>query len=134
MSLLEVARQIAAGGAPVRVDVFAGLWHDFPMYAEGCGAKLGPLWQGELVLRRVAHFLAAVSEHSQRKCMVARKDRRRPLLSWYYSAPGGEAPWSMDEDDWLPDCALCAPTRIELGGSGCARVLGAVLVAAAVFN
>ena len=35
----------------VHVDVHVGMWHDFPMYSEGCGSK-APLWQATLALNR----------------------------------------------------------------------------------
>ena len=36
----------------VHVDVHVGMWHDFPMYSEGCGSGEG-LWQAALALNRV---------------------------------------------------------------------------------
>ena len=50
---LEVARKVAQDGAPARVDVFAGLWHDFPMYAYCAGAG-PPLWQAEVTVSVIA--------------------------------------------------------------------------------
>ena len=35
----------------VHVDVHVGMWHDFPMYSEGCGSGEG-LWQAALALNR----------------------------------------------------------------------------------
>mmetsp|Transcript_6989 Transcript_6989/g.19810 ORF Transcript_6989/g.19810 Transcript_6989/m.19810 type:complete len:492 (-) Transcript_6989:94-1569(-) len=45
-------------GAPVVVDIFDGMWHDFPMYSEGCGGKT-ELWQGVVALHRTAEFIAS---------------------------------------------------------------------------
>lgn len=59
-----VAHRAAAAGVRVFLDIFPGMWHDFPMYSEGCG-RGQPLWQGKLVLNRTAqfvHLLAATFE------------------------------------------------------------------------
>eukprot|EP00439_Symbiodinium_sp_Y106_P052094 s2052_g6.t5 len=33
-----LAQKAAASGATIVVDIYHGMWHDFPMYSEGCGS------------------------------------------------------------------------------------------------
>ncbi|CAJ1401638.1 unnamed protein product [Effrenium voratum] len=60
-----VAQKAAFFGASVHVDVHVGMWHDFPMYSEGCGAGK-ELWQASLALNRTANFIRGVSARSIR--------------------------------------------------------------------
>ncbi|CAE7328475.1 est [Symbiodinium pilosum] len=39
-----LAQKAAFYGTSVHLDVHVGMWHDFPMYSEGCGSG-SPLWQ-----------------------------------------------------------------------------------------
>ena len=76
-----VAQKAAFYGASVHVDVHVGMWHDFPMYSEGCGSK-APLWQATLALNRTAAFIRAVA---QRKVTASRMGLVWPPSS---SVPG----------------------------------------------
>ncbi|CAJ1402561.1 unnamed protein product [Effrenium voratum] len=58
-----LAQKAAAFGVPVVLDIFQGMWHDFPMYSEGCGASL-PLWQGQRAWNNTAEFIRSVAEAS----------------------------------------------------------------------
>ncbi|CAE8705624.1 unnamed protein product, partial [Polarella glacialis] len=53
---LIVAQKAAFYGAKVHVDVGVGLWHDFPMYSEGCGSGK-EIWQAKRTLNRTAQFI-----------------------------------------------------------------------------
>lgn len=55
-----VAQKAAFYGASVHVDVDVGMWHDFPMYSEGCGSGYA-LWQAALALNRTATFIQKVA-------------------------------------------------------------------------
>jgi len=94
---LEIGRKAAAAGVPSRVDVFAGLWHDFPMYAEGCG-DAAILWQAEAAVNRAAQLIRA-------KPLACPTKPKRPVVNVYYSTPGEDEPWSQDTGEpWLQDC------------------------------
>lgn len=59
-----VAQKAAFYGASVHVDVHVGMWHDFPMYSEGCGSGEG-LWQAALALNRTAAFIREVARRKR---------------------------------------------------------------------
>ncbi|CAE8589465.1 unnamed protein product [Polarella glacialis] len=53
------AQKAAVHGTAVRVDVFHGMWHVFPMYSEGCGCG-HELWQGARAWNLTANFVRSV--------------------------------------------------------------------------
>jgi acetyl esterase/lipase len=53
------AEALDAAGVPVRLDVYPRMWHDWPMYSEGCGSgetqgEARPLQEAAAALRNVA--------------------------------------------------------------------------------
>eukprot|EP00403_Amphidinium_massartii_P044694 CAMPEP_0178461724 /NCGR_PEP_ID=MMETSP0689_2-20121128/49460_1 /TAXON_ID=160604 /ORGANISM="Amphidinium massartii, Strain CS-259" /LENGTH=284 /DNA_ID=CAMNT_0020088575 /DNA_START=279 /DNA_END=1135 /DNA_ORIENTATION=+ len=53
-----VAERAAAAGVPVELEIYEGMWHDFPMYSEGCGNPWKrQLWQGVDAIARAAAFM-----------------------------------------------------------------------------
>eukprot|EP00927_Polykrikos_kofoidii_P020290 TRINITY_DN19590_c0_g1_i1.p1 TRINITY_DN19590_c0_g1~~TRINITY_DN19590_c0_g1_i1.p1 ORF type:complete len:508 (-),score=54.86 TRINITY_DN19590_c0_g1_i1:40-1563(-) len=62
---MMLAEKLAFFGSEVHVDVGMGMWHDYPMYSEGCG---GPsvLWQAERAINRTASFIQTVAVAHQR--------------------------------------------------------------------
>jgi len=61
---IVVAEKAANSGIHVHLDVHPGMWHVFPMYAEGCGSG-HPLWNGLRVLNYTALFVRHLSETSR---------------------------------------------------------------------
>ncbi|CAE7524594.1 est [Symbiodinium sp. CCMP2456] len=59
-----LAQKAAFYGTSVHVDVHVGMWHDFPMYSEGCGSGV-PLWQAARALNRTAAFIKYVAAAKQ---------------------------------------------------------------------
>jgi len=59
-----LAQKAAFYGTSVHVDVHVGMWHDFPMYSEGCGSGV-PLWQAARALNRTAAFIKYVAAVKQ---------------------------------------------------------------------
>mmetsp|Transcript_68122 Transcript_68122/g.142306 ORF Transcript_68122/g.142306 Transcript_68122/m.142306 type:complete len:550 (+) Transcript_68122:135-1784(+) len=57
---LIFAQKAALYGADVQLEVHVGMWHDFPMYSEGCG-KGDSLWQAVRVLNKTGQFIKRVS-------------------------------------------------------------------------
>merc|ERR1719382_1294124 len=55
------ATKASRHGVETHLEMFPGMWHDFPMYSEGCGTG-HPLWQAQLALNRTAEFVRAVSQ------------------------------------------------------------------------
>lgn len=55
-----LAEKAAAKGVQVVVDIFHGMWHDFPMYSDGCGSEQ-PLWSGQRAWNNTVEFLKAAS-------------------------------------------------------------------------
>ena len=54
-----LAEKAAANGATVVVDIFHGMWHDFPMYSDGCGSGK-PLWSGQRAWNNTVEFILRV--------------------------------------------------------------------------
>mmetsp|Transcript_41525 Transcript_41525/g.109530 ORF Transcript_41525/g.109530 Transcript_41525/m.109530 type:complete len:551 (-) Transcript_41525:36-1688(-) len=54
------AQKAALYGVDVKVDVMVGMWHDFPMYSEGCGGGT-ELWQGVRALNQTGQFIKRIS-------------------------------------------------------------------------
>lgn len=61
---LIFAQKAALYGASVKLDVHVGMWHDFPMYSEGCGSG-EELWQAVRALNRTAQFIRRVGEEKR---------------------------------------------------------------------
>jgi len=57
---VAVAQRAAAFGVQVHLDIYPGMWHDFPMYSEGCGSGF-KLWQAHAVLRTTGLFVKHIS-------------------------------------------------------------------------
>eukprot|EP00930_Biecheleria_cincta_P077203 TRINITY_DN64480_c0_g1_i1.p1 TRINITY_DN64480_c0_g1~~TRINITY_DN64480_c0_g1_i1.p1 ORF type:complete len:541 (-),score=83.34 TRINITY_DN64480_c0_g1_i1:537-2159(-) len=53
------AQKAALFGVEVQVDVMMGMWHDFPMYSEGCGGD-EELWQAVRALNQTGRFIRRV--------------------------------------------------------------------------
>eukprot|EP00928_Gymnodinium_smaydae_P047309 TRINITY_DN31566_c0_g1_i1.p1 TRINITY_DN31566_c0_g1~~TRINITY_DN31566_c0_g1_i1.p1 ORF type:complete len:590 (+),score=104.13 TRINITY_DN31566_c0_g1_i1:61-1770(+) len=56
-----VAQKAAAYGAEVNLDIYEGMWHVFPMYAEGCGGDV-ELWPARRALNRTAKHILSVTQ------------------------------------------------------------------------
>lgn len=61
-----LAQRAASVGVSVTIDLFAGMWHTFAFWSEGCGSNK-PLWQGKAALRHMGEFVVQVSE-AWRRC------------------------------------------------------------------
>ena len=59
---IMLAQRAAAFGVPIVVDVYHGMWHDFPMYSEGCGSAAGELWLGKKAWENTAEFIRSDRE------------------------------------------------------------------------
>jgi len=57
---LIFAQKAALYGADIQLDVHVGMWHDFPMYSEGCGHG-AELWQAIRVLNKTGMFIKKVA-------------------------------------------------------------------------
>lgn len=55
------ATNAARSGIETHLEMFPGMWHDFPMYSEGCGSG-SPLWQAELALNHTFDFVREISQ------------------------------------------------------------------------
>eukprot|EP00929_Paragymnodinium_shiwhaense_P041777 TRINITY_DN21698_c0_g1_i2.p1 TRINITY_DN21698_c0_g1~~TRINITY_DN21698_c0_g1_i2.p1 ORF type:complete len:341 (+),score=62.24 TRINITY_DN21698_c0_g1_i2:644-1666(+) len=51
-----VAQKASMYGNDVHLDVYTGMWHVFPMYAEGCGSGKA-LWQAEQAQKKTVAFI-----------------------------------------------------------------------------
>ena len=55
------ATNLAAAGGSAEVHMYDGMWHDFPMYYDGCGDGLnGSLLFAHIALNRTVAFLRSV--------------------------------------------------------------------------
>lgn len=74
--------QLAQGlGAPVQVEVFADMWHDFEQESEGCHSAM-PLAEGKEALRLAGSFLSSNSTVH----VVSRGQTSSPgAIRWHYS-------------------------------------------------
>jgi len=111
-----LAQRAARQGVSVVQDIFDGMWHGFPRYADGCSASSGGgsgLWQGRAVFARAGAFvrqLARIAElqpellqgGSHRKGPLAGADSnaatghgagKTPRTSIHYPYPAGRKPW-----------------------------------------
>ena len=85
-------RQLAqAAGAPVQVEVYEGMWHDWIQYTEGCRSRT-VLKEGVAAIERVGRFFAL--RESSRVVV-----RQRP------EAP----PDPMNDNEWRS--GIAAPVR-----------------------
>jgi len=96
-----VAQKAAHHGVEVQLDVYPGMWHDFPMYTEGCGSGI-PLWQGMHALRRVARFVRSISKTGMPSCTTfPGRGGATPFTVFHYNNP-------TKDDDWFADDQACA--------------------------
>merc|ERR1712216_888226 len=53
---LQFVSRAHAAGAPVQLEIYDGMWHDFIQYTEGC-ESFGPLREGAQAITKAAKFL-----------------------------------------------------------------------------
>jgi acetyl esterase/lipase len=74
--------QLAQGlGAPVQVEVFADMWHDFEQESEGCHSA-SPLAEGQEALRVAGEFL---SGNSSVRVVSVGETTQPGAIRWHYS-------------------------------------------------
>ena len=80
-----LAQKAAAYGASIVVDVYDNMWHDFPMYSEGCGSG-SKLWLGNKAWENTAEFIQLAQG--------AQGSNGWPLLRYVYDeSPKGRDAW-----------------------------------------
>eukprot|EP00931_Biecheleriopsis_adriatica_P053534 TRINITY_DN31352_c0_g1_i2.p1 TRINITY_DN31352_c0_g1~~TRINITY_DN31352_c0_g1_i2.p1 ORF type:complete len:514 (-),score=91.15 TRINITY_DN31352_c0_g1_i2:22-1563(-) len=83
------ASKLSQQGVRVDLDVYPGMWHVFPMYAEGCGSGRR-LWQASLALNRTAEFVrAAAMASSGRGSLHTCSPAAALQVALHYSDPAG---------------------------------------------
>lgn len=72
--------------AEVTLDIFQGMWHDFPMYSEGCGSSQ-PLWQGIKAWNSTAEFLRGATGLKPRaeSVICSEVDRSTSSSGWPFT-------------------------------------------------
>jgi len=88
---IVLANKAAQGGVQVHMDVYPGMWHDFPMYSEGCGSNQ-PLWQGSLALNRTGEFVDEVAR-VWRKAQDMLGPQQLGLMYWPQCATRSPHTW-----------------------------------------
>jgi len=78
------AQNAAAASVEVVLDVYEGMWHDFPMYSEGCGNPWKrQLWQGVDAIARAAAFMKHFAgESPQRGAAEAQQNGGTQTTGW----------------------------------------------------
>ena len=77
------AQRAAGAGVDVILDVYDNMWHDFPMYSDGCGSG-EPLWSAQRALRRTGRFLRDVAATGLSPCRTATtRAPGLPVTSFY---------------------------------------------------
>eukprot|EP00929_Paragymnodinium_shiwhaense_P070218 TRINITY_DN35549_c0_g1_i1.p1 TRINITY_DN35549_c0_g1~~TRINITY_DN35549_c0_g1_i1.p1 ORF type:complete len:690 (+),score=85.50 TRINITY_DN35549_c0_g1_i1:107-2071(+) len=71
---VRVANMAAMAGADVRVMVFTGMWHVFPMYSEGCGSK-SELWPAKRAINETGDFIKEIAQLAPDATAVPDKHR-----------------------------------------------------------
>jgi len=104
---LIIAQKAAFYGADVYLDVNVGMWHDFPMYSEGCGTGKG-LWQAVRTLNRTAEFVMHAAA-------VKRRATELGLLWPPSSGQPGTPHTSYVYDLTRQDTALWFPKHMIMG-------------------
>lgn len=99
---LILAQKAAMYNVPTYIDIYHGMWHDFPMYTEGCQNPEGKqLWQAVSALNRTAEFLRAIAADGQPPCPTS---VGRPSMVFHY----GEA---QTNREWFPADLCGHPLR-----------------------
>jgi hypothetical protein len=121
-----LAQRAAQHGAATYVDVYQSMWHDFPMFSEGCGSGV-PLWQAVSALHRTAAFLTGITEGDGAPPCPA--GGRRPALMFHYSEPGKDSAkeWFAADFCGREDSTL-AVTTVTTTPSWVWALLGAILI------
>jgi len=86
------ANKAAFYGVDVRLDIYEGMWHVFPMYSEGCGSG-EPLWAGKHALDRIADFIKGVTHDGPRSGAA----RGRPRVEVLYADPAATPGFGVEE-------------------------------------
>ena len=87
-----LAEKAAANGAPVVVDIFHGMWHDFPMYSEGCGSGQ-PLWSGHRAWNNTVDFITHAASATP-TMQLSTGLQGWPLIRYIYDeSAAGRAGW-----------------------------------------
>jgi len=116
---LIVAQKAAAFGAHVHLDINVGMWHDFPMYSEGCGSGI-PLWQAQRALNRTADFIQQMAAHKREAIRLgliwppAGSVAGTPHTSYIYDLSPKES------EAWYPRKLINLPFHLAAGGTSAA--------------
>lgn len=94
------AQKAALYGAEVKLDIMTNMWHDFPMYSEGCGGGK-ELWQGVRAWNNTAAFLKTVASDGRLKEADDLKNLRSPLTRFEHDMSLNlSAAWFMTTGRW----------------------------------
>ena len=91
---LGFAQAAQAAGAPVQVEVFEGMWHDFEEESQGCGAK-GKLAEGLTAVRRVGEFFSTGAS-CKVVCERGAACSGAAPVNWHYHV--NQAPMATEHD------------------------------------
>eukprot|EP00927_Polykrikos_kofoidii_P049220 TRINITY_DN43314_c0_g1_i1.p1 TRINITY_DN43314_c0_g1~~TRINITY_DN43314_c0_g1_i1.p1 ORF type:complete len:448 (-),score=56.73 TRINITY_DN43314_c0_g1_i1:61-1404(-) len=96
-----VAQRTAQQGVEVHLDIYQGMWHVFPMYAEGCGGSTR-LWQADSAIKRVACFLKKIEKGRNENASSSKSPNAgAPITFIHYTDPNTNDEWfgSVDKCD-----------------------------------
>ena len=122
-----LAEKAAANGARVVVDIFHGMWHDFPMYSDGCGSGQ-PLWPGQRAWNNTVEFVRVASIGASAGGAPGNAGGW-PLIRYIYDESAqGRAGWFPSKSRPL----LLEHGRVEAGGHPWLKALVFMLFGALV--
>merc|ERR1719261_1767885 len=92
-----LAQRMAHHGVEVQLDIYQGMWHDFPMYSEGCGSGFR-LWQGISAQLRMSTFVKVVASTGKPPCSTHPGNKgSSPFTVFHYNTPGKNEEWFPKE-------------------------------------
>eukprot|EP00747_Dinoflagellata_sp_TGD_P085846 gnl/TRDRNA2_/TRDRNA2_163041_c0_seq1.p1 gnl/TRDRNA2_/TRDRNA2_163041_c0~~gnl/TRDRNA2_/TRDRNA2_163041_c0_seq1.p1 ORF type:complete len:548 (-),score=63.51 gnl/TRDRNA2_/TRDRNA2_163041_c0_seq1:370-1893(-) len=105
-----LAQRMAHHGVEVQLDIYQGMWHDFPMYSEGCGTGV-TLWQGISAQLRMSTFVKVVASTGKPPCSTHPGNKgSSPYTVFHYNTPGKNEEWFPKEQS---PCEGDAPQTLE---------------------